>query len=193
MIPVQDIYDKNVNILIGAGASSDLLPTLSLKMQDSFGNPWSLEKLGGELAAKSDQRLIPLFMHYYQSCIRPAQRLDPTTFDPTKKAVLDNYCQLLETLLAMLLRRSQHDRRCNIFTTNYDGCVALAADQIMDRSPEFILNDGARGYRVRKLAVRNFNSFYSHTGIFDRHQVIPPFLTAFRSGATQRQQAAAWG
>lgn len=174
MISVHDIYDKNVNLLIGSGASFGLLPTLSLKIQDPFDDPWSLERLGAEFANNKDVRLIPLFMHYYQSCIRPAQCLDPTTFDPVGKSVLNNYTRLLETLLAMLVRRPQHDRRCNIFTTNYDGCVALAADEIMDRSPEFILNDGTRGFRVRKLAVRNFNSFYSHTGVFDRHQTSLP-------------------
>lgn len=174
MISVHDVYDKNVNFLIGSGASFGLLPTLSLKMQDQFDEPWSLERLGAELANNEDARLIPLFMHYYQSCIRPAQCLDPSTFDLVGKGTLKNYTRLLETLLAMLLRRPQHDRRCNVFTTNYDGCVALAADEIMDRSPEFILNDGTRGFRLRKLEVRNFNSFYSHTGVFDRHQTSLP-------------------
>lgn len=174
MISVHDVYDKNVNFLIGSGASFGLLPTLSLKIQDPFDGPWSLERLGAKFAKNKDARLIPLFMHYYQSCIRPAQLLEPTIFDPSGKAVLGNYIRLLETLVTMLLRRPQLDRRCNVFTTNYDGCIALAADEIMDRSPEFILNDGTRGFKLRKLAVRNFNSFYSHTGVFDRHQASLP-------------------
>ena len=78
MISIGDIYDKDINFLFGSGASIGLLPTLQLQMRTGVGDArYSLEELATKFERHDDnkQRLVPLFMHYYSSCIRPAEQL----------------------------------------------------------------------------------------------------------------------
>lgn len=136
MISIGDIYDKDINFLFGSGASIGLLPTLQLEMRTGVGDArYSLE----ELATKFEQedgdrrRLVPLFMHYYSSCIRPAERLTFEAAGGTEAGTktIKNYRTFLTTALEMTSRRKALDRRCNLFTTNYDGCFALVADELI--------------------------------------------------------------
>lgn len=174
MISLGDIYDKDVNFLFGSGASFGLLPTLKLEIKrEPGGENWTLEDLATHFETTGDKRLIPLFMHYYQSCIRPAEVLSIATANETEsgRVVVDNYRQFLESVLVMLQRRKALERRCNIFTTNYDGCFPLVADEIMQRGQiDFVLNDGTRGFTKRILQARKFSSFLCQTGVFGRHQ-----------------------
>jgi hypothetical protein len=176
VISLSDVYDKDLNFLIGSGASYGLLPTLKLGIKNENDKAWSLEELATHFEDTSDARYIPLFMHYYQSCIRPAQEFVPELMiDETAKAVLANYQQFIELLLSLLPRRKVLERRCNLFTTNFDGCIPLTADRILERgSHDFVLNDGTRGFRRKVLEARNFSTFLCQTGIFDRHQTSVP-------------------
>ena len=63
-----DTYNKNINILIGSGASSDLFPTLSLAIKDVKGNRETIETLATKFENFPEQRTA-LFMHYYNTCI----------------------------------------------------------------------------------------------------------------------------
>jgi hypothetical protein len=172
-----EVYDKDLNFLVGSGASYGLFPTLSLGLQKSVGQSWSLEDLGALFASTSDARLVPLFMHYYKTCIRPAQAfsVESTAGDAVREQVVKNYRVFLATVLAILQRRKALDRRCNLFTTNYDGCFPLIADEILRAgNVDFVLNDGARGFSRRHLQARNFNTYLCQTGVFERHQVSVP-------------------
>ncbi|RKF51136.1 SIR2 family protein [Paraburkholderia fungorum] len=180
MISIGDIYDKDINFLFGSGASIGLLPTLQLQMRTGVGEArYSLE----ELATKFEQddgdrrRLVPLFMHYYSSCIRPAERLTLETAVSTEAGAqtIKNYRTFLTTALEMVSRRKALDRRCNIFTTNYDGCFPLVADELIKEGrTDFVLNDGARGFSKRILHARNFGSYLCQTGVFGRYQSSTP-------------------
>ncbi|HCH0556644.1 TPA: hypothetical protein NKO30_006777 [Pseudomonas aeruginosa] len=174
-INIPDIYDKNVNFLIGSGASAGLFPTLSLQVRNEFGENMTIESLATELG-ESDNRYIPLFMYYYMKCIRPAQLYNPADVkSESGTRVLDNYKTLLRTILSALQRRKPLDKRCNIFTTNYDSCFTYAADALIEESAiDFVLNDGTRGFRKKILNARHFNSFLCQTGIFDRTQSSVP-------------------
>ena len=176
MIPLSDIYDKDINFLLGSGASYGLFPTLRLGVQNDAARSWSLEDLATQFENSGDRRHIPLFMHYYTSCVWPAQVFNAESVkDDVGKHVLVNYQQFLETVLTTLQRRRALDRRCNLFTTNYDGCIPFVADDLLRRgSYDFVLNDGTRGFRTKLLEARNFNSFLCQTGIFDRHQSSVP-------------------
>ena len=171
MIPIADIYNKGLNFLIGSGASSGLFPTLELDLLKEDGTRWSLEELGAHLANTSDERYIPLFMHYYSECIFPAQRFTvANATDEAGKSVLGNYRKFLQTLLTMVQKRPAQDRRCNVFTTNYDGCIPLVADGLLqDGTQDFVLNDGTRGFRTKVLEARNFNNYLCNSGVFNRH------------------------
>jgi hypothetical protein len=176
VIAIGDIYDKNINFLIGSGASHGLLPTLELGAKKADGRNWSIEELATHFDESKDNRYVPLFMHYYASCIRPAQLLDVSSVQgDVQKSVIANYRSFLETILHILHRRQRFDRRCNLFTTNYDGCFPLVADEILrDGFHHFVLNDGSRGFRRKILHARHFNSYLYETGVFERHQTSVP-------------------
>lgn len=180
MISIGDIYDKDINFLFGSGASTGLLPTLQLQMRTGIGDGrYTLEELATKFEQEDDnrQRLVSLFMHYYSSCIRPAERLTLDTAKATDAGAktIKNYRTFLTTALEMVSRRKQLDRRCNLFTTNYDGCFSLVADELIQEGhTDFVLNDGTRGFTKHVLQARNFGSYLCQAGVFGRYQTSVP-------------------
>ncbi|MGT2512277.1 hypothetical protein [Cupriavidus basilensis] len=174
MISISDIYDKDINFLFGSGASFGLLPTLQLQLRTGDGDArYTLEELATKFERENDRRLIPLFMHYYANCIRPAERLslDGAMATDSGATVIKNYRTFLMTVLEMVKRRKALDRRCNVFTTNYDGCFPLVADALIKEGQiDFVLNDGARGFTQRILQARNFGAYLCQAGVFGRYQ-----------------------
>jgi hypothetical protein len=179
-IKVGDIYDKHLNFLIGSGASYGLFPTLALEIKDEADVSQTIETLATRFEkAKDASRYALLFMHYYRTCIRPVCQFAVADVegDAAKQQVLDNYEAFLQTLLRILDRRRPNERRCNVFTTNYDGCFTHIADRILERgASDFVVNDGTRGFRRKTLHARNFNTFLSETGVFDQHHTPIPQL-----------------
>lgn len=180
MISIGDIYDKDINFLFGSGASSGLLPTLQLNIRTGQGDAhYSLEELATQFEKEdaNNRRLVPLFMHYYASCIRPAETLTLESASATNvgATVINNYRTFLTTVLEMVKRRKALDRRCNVFTTNYDGCFPLVADALIKEGhTDFVLNDGTRGLTRHILQARNFGSYLCQSGVFGRYQASIP-------------------
>jgi hypothetical protein len=164
-----DTYNKNINILIGSGASADLFPTLALEIKDAKDDWETIEKLATKFETDKEQRSA-LFMHYYNKCIYPVQTFDKLKVNEAKGlANLENYKIFLNTLLGLLDRRKDLNRKINIFTTNYDGCLAHSADDLlMKGSHDFVINDGTSGFHKKHLHAKNFNTFQCQTGIFER-------------------------
>jgi hypothetical protein len=80
--------------------------------------------------------------------------------------------KMLETVLLVLSRKKAGDRRiCNIFTTNYDGCIAHSAEELLatGRTP-FFMNDGTQGFKRRYLDAKNFTTVLTQTGVFVQHR-----------------------
>jgi hypothetical protein len=164
-----DAYNKNVNILIGSGASADLFPTLALEIKDATGGWETIETLATKFEHYPEKRTA-LFMHYYNTCIFPVQTFSPSAVHTTKGMEnLLNYQALMKTLLGFLDRRKELNRKINIFTTNYDGCLAHSADQIQAQGTyDFVINDGTSGFHKKYLHAKNFNTFQCQTGVFER-------------------------
>ncbi|EMG3861482.1 SIR2 family protein, partial [Klebsiella pneumoniae] len=118
----------------------------------------------------SDEKRTALFMHYYNSCIFPVQTFNPSSVTSDEgTANLKNYETLLTTLLGLLDRRKDLNRKVNIFTTNYDGCLSHISDSIlMKGSHDFVVNDGTSGFHRKHLHSKNFSTFQCQTGIFER-------------------------
>lgn len=169
---ISDIYDKNINFLIGSGASFGLFPTLSLAIKGYDDSDQTIETLATTFDILGHKSLHSLlFMHYYKSCIEPVMTFDleQAKDDPVKSNVIKNYETFITTILAVLQRRRK-DKKCNIFTTNYDGCFTSVADDVLQRGTEdFIINDGSRGFAKRYIQAKNFNSVVCQTGVFERH------------------------
>lgn len=164
-----DTYNKNINILVGSGASADLFPTLALAIEDANGLRATIETLATKFETWPEKRTA-LFMHYYNTCIYPVQTFSPNSVAANEgKENLKNYEILLTTLLGLLDRRKDLNRKINIFTTNYDGCLAHTADSIlMKGSHDFVVNDGTSGFHRKHLHSKNFSTFQCQTGIFER-------------------------
>ena len=174
-ININDIYDKNINFLIGSGASYGLFPTLAVNIKGNTGENQTIETLATffEKGSGKVNEFTLLFMHYYKECIEPAMTFDIESVcaDPIKKAVIENYKNFIETLLIILEHRKNHEKSCNIFTTNYDGCFIHTADNILQNGKvEFIINDGTRGFKRRYIHSKNFNSSVYQKGIFGNHR-----------------------
>lgn len=166
-IPIEKIYDHNINILIGSGASSGLFPTLSIALEN-----WShtIETLATKFDADKKEKLKTLlFMHYYTECIKPVADFDFK--DEDKEIVEENYKTFLSTLLKLLERKN--NKKINLFTTNYDGCLPLVANELL-KEREFIINDGTSGFQKKYLKASNFNISSSNTGVFDQYKVDIP-------------------
>jgi len=167
-----DIYDKNLNFLIGSGASVGLLPTLTLKLKvDGTENSHTFETLATRFAENADIT-AHLFSCYIREIISPAAEHDPdfdilNTVDQDK--AIKNYQTFLGNILQVLAKKKDRNR-ANIFTTNYDGMIAHSAEKMLQvGSFDFHVNDGGSGFKKRTLNAKNFNRYYQDHGVFDRH------------------------
>ncbi|VEL95968.1 hypothetical protein ALT761_00927 [Alteromonas sp. 76-1] len=193
-IPLNEIYQHKLNFLIGAGASSDLFPTLWLPLKDS--DDEKKNETIETLATKLDQLGEPykshhalLFMYYYENIIEPVCKFqlgdiyiphdeECTNDDQCKvcekielrKEAIENYEIFIDSIVRLLQQKSDFQRRCNLFTTNYDGCVPLVADKMIKKGNlEFNINDGTSGFLERTLSARNFNNYVCQSGVFGRN------------------------
>ncbi len=178
LINVEEIYDSHLNFLIGSGASHGLVPTLALKIKGAAGESQTIETLATTFEKAADKaRKTLLFMHYYRYCIEPVRNFQMAAAEgtPETATVLGQYEAFLKTLLRALDRRRPMEKQCNVFTTNYDGCISHVADRLGRKGGfDFFLNDGARGFYTKTIQARNFNSFLCHAGVFDQHHVSIP-------------------
>ncbi|HFQ5589603.1 TPA: hypothetical protein ACGUM0_004360 [Vibrio vulnificus] len=177
-ININDVWQQNVNLLIGSGASFGLFPTLATQMEGE-----SIETLGKyfEDTGKSKLKTL-LFMHYYRNCIEPVISFDLESIkvgaktpkgisDKKKLAVIENYKQLLLTLRA-IASRNKSQLKANIFTTNYDSCFAEAYEELLldHANLDFTLNDGSKGFRRKFLEARNFDTLEVRHSVFGRNK-----------------------
>ena len=184
-IPLNDIYQHKLNFLIGAGASNGLFPTLwlSLKNSDDNTKEETIETLATKLDQAGERKLHTLlFMHYYQKIIEPVCKFkinDLLVEDITflndvpkckKKEVIDNYEKFIDSIIRLLQQKSDFSKRCNLFTTNYDGCIPLVADKLIKKGNlDFCINDGSNGFLEKILAAKNFNNYVCKSGVFGKH------------------------
>ena len=174
---VYDIYEQNLNFLFGAGASYGFLPTLALAMKCNKGQTHTFETLAKELDKESTRALHSLlFMSYFKRCVNPGlPRLLEVPLPPNRVEVIDEYKRFLKTLFSILQKQGRHDKKSNIYTTNYDNCFELSADQLItERGANYIINDGSAGFQKRQFHTKNFNNRVIQKGIFEKHAEILP-------------------
>lgn len=181
VVQLKDIYQQNLNFLIGAGASSGLFPTLWLDIKDSDSpdDEETIETLATKLEnlnLKSQSTL--LFMHYFANVIAPVREFKvsslllphicgvPLCKQCQQSDVIKNYKVFIESLILLLNQKDNFKRQCNLFTTNYDSCIPQVADTLLKSGAlDFSINDGTRGFFERTLSARNFNTYICQTGV----------------------------
>ena len=152
-----DIYDKNLNFLIGSGASVGLFPTLQLGIKGgTTSESHTLETLATHFENDADVMCL-LFSYYVENVIAPASRFSTDApLNKEQKKALSNYVRFITTILSLINKKSGI-KKANIFTTNYDGIIAHVAERMIASGKyDFILNDGAIGFVKKNTANQKF-------------------------------------
>lgn len=170
-IPFSEIGDKNINFLIGSGASYGIAPTLALEIKQSNGSKHTIETLGKYFEDNNKLELLTnLFMYYYVECIKPILSFNYDGAEQSQRCVIKEYKTFLKTIKT-LLDRKRRDKQCNIFTTNYDNCFIQSAEQLYRENIfDINLNDGVKGFGKKYLSARNFNTIQYETSPFRQHK-----------------------
>ncbi|AOM41305.1 SIR2 family protein [Xenorhabdus bovienii] len=177
---LHQIYDHNLNFLVGAGASNGFLPTLALEVKGLDGSKCTFETLAKKYESNKEMTTL-LFMLYYRECIKPglpsvpAKGIPAPPRPPHEESVIQEYKRFMTTLIHLLNKQKPSAKKANIFTTNYDNCFEIASEELMaERTSQFEVNDGSTGFQARTFHTRNFNNRIVNKGVFDRHEQFLP-------------------
>ncbi len=176
----KELHDKNINFLIGSGASHGALPTLETEIKKD-GKKLSFEDIVCSIEDENKPELSQLMFleNYYKKIILPSCGIDITS--ATAKPVHDNYKELIKYIVSLIsLKKINDNKRCNIFSTNYDSFVEDAADVLIQDKQNFILNDGCSGFKKRTLSASNFNIQVNNIGIFDSFKSEIPIINLIK-------------
>lgn len=179
---IEKLYGKNINFLIGSGASFGVIPTLSSNYINDKNEKLSIEEILEE--NKDDENLQNIiYLWYYHKILKIGYLEIPkenTKLIEKYKEVFKNYQKLLENLIKLLQRENyQKEKRINIFTTNYDLFFEKVADSLVGKY-EFYFNDGSSGNITKKLSMKNYHKKIYHTGIFDNFDREIPIINLFK-------------
>lgn len=178
---VKELHDKKINFLIGSGASAKALPTLKTKIEKD-GNELSFEDIVSFLEDE-DLKVHSHLMfseYYYKHLIIPSYSMD-FYGNPNIVSVNNDYKKLLDYIIKLInIKKVDDYKRCNIFTTNYDGFFENAANEIISTKKSFILNDGGAGFKERILSASNFNMQVNHIGVFDSYLSEIPMINLIK-------------
>ena len=179
---IEKLYGKNINFLIGSGASFGVIPTLSSNYINDKNEKLSIEEILVEKGNDDDLQNI-IYLWYYHKILKIGYLEIPkenTKLIEKYKEVFKNYQKLLENLIKLLQRENyQKEKRINIFTTNYDLFFEKAADSLVGKY-EFYFNDGSSGNITKKLSMKNYHKKIYHTGIFDNFDREIPIINLFK-------------
>lgn len=164
---------KNINFLIGSGASMPLFSTLSIgKNMPTFEELISSPYIEGVNRKK-------LYLYYFDNWI---SKMDSSSEeDENYKCVFDSYYKFISMLIEILEREPLNKpRRINIFTTNYDMMFEKAFDKVNSENKLAYFNDGSSGFINKIISIDNFNLNVSHSGSCDKCRVELPTINLFK-------------
>ena len=179
---IEKLYGKNINFLIGSGASFGVIPTLSSNYVDLIYGDLTIEEVLEKNKTDEDLQNI-VYLYYYHEILKKGYleiSEESTELKEKYEEVFKNYQKLLENLINLLQRESyQKEKRINIFTTNYDLFFEKVADSLVGKY-EFYFNDGSSGNITKKLSMKNYHKKIYHTGIFDNFDREIPIINLFK-------------
>ncbi|RFA13750.1 hypothetical protein B7R22_11685 [Subtercola boreus] len=170
------VQDANLNFLLGAGASADLLKPLGA-VED-----WLTQLSRDEATARSrlDRVRASVYAYFFEGVIAPNQNI--LAEDSDADAVLQSYRKFLRTVNTLLVRRRSSilDKQVNLFTTNVDVAVEVAAEEL-----QLELNDGFSGRYLPLFSTSNFGTVKSRRSLqYDNLSEVPTFNLLKLHGST---------
>lgn len=170
------IRGKNINFLVGSGASVPLYPSLSFgKDYPTFEEVVSDKKI-------TEQAKGFMYIFYFMNWIKPmSEMLNSCKRDSSYSEVFNNYKKLIGAFYNYLRSESNESpKRINIFTTNYDLLFEKAFDEYIYENPLIYFNDGSRGVFKRYISNKNFYLNITHSGYNDYYKREVPTVNLFK-------------
>jgi hypothetical protein len=158
---LKDIQGKNVNFLIGAGASFGVVPTLWMKSINK-----SFEDLLTSKYFDENQKKV-LYFIWFELWIRKTKIIDFDLNNKTHK----QYERFIQNLINYLHNEGfDKPKRVNIFTSNYDTLFENTFDSLSKKNRLTYFNDGSRGFFKKYISTENYHLKISHSGMSDSFQ-----------------------
>lgn len=158
---LKDIQGKNINFLIGSGASSGVIPTLWIRSLNK-----SFEDLLTSSSFDEDQKKV-LYFIWFELWIRKTKVVDFDKNDMTHK----QYKRFIQNLIDFLNNEGfDRPKRVNIFTSNYDTLFEMTFDELSRENRLSYFNDGSRGFFKKYISTENYHLKISHSGMSDSFQ-----------------------
>lgn len=172
---LDEIEGKNLNFLIGAGASIDSVGSLSIPGDKKI----SFEDLYN-MKTDENTRAFLKFIFFYKS-IKNGLITKFSKDDDNSKKTCANYVRFINHVLNLLIHSGfERPKRANIFTTNYDTFFELAFDQISIENPLAYFNDGSRGFFTREISYQNYYFNISHSSSMDTYRREIPSVNLYK-------------
>lgn len=187
---IKNLEGKNINLLIGAGASLPFLNSLKLdfKANEDDKNKISitfedlLEKAYDENNDELKDYLCAYFLEkslkngIYSNICKCYN--DENT---SCKQVLDNYIKLIKNLYNIIQRNSiGKPKRVNIFSTNYDMFFERAFDLIIRDNHNIYFNDGSYGFIDKTISTERFHMKYTNVGVDNKFEYELPMFNLLK-------------
>lgn len=157
----KDIQGKNVNFLIGSGASAGVVPTLWVASINK-----SFEDLLTSDSYSVDQKKV-LYYIWFELWIRKTK---VTNYD-SKNTTHIQYNHFIKNVINFLNNEGfDKPKRLNIFTSNYDTLFEMTFDELSKDNRLTYFNDGSRGFFNKYISTENYHLKISHSGMSDSFQ-----------------------
>lgn len=168
----EKLNGKNINFLIGSGASFPIFKTLYLgENKPSFEELVSSNKI-------SDINKKLLYYFYYKEWILPMINNDYENYDLKVK---DNYLNFIKFIIRTLSNQGfDRPRRANIFTTNYDLLFEDTFERIINENQNCFFNDGSMGFMNKYLNPNWYNLVISQAGYNDNYKREIPMINLLK-------------
>lgn len=153
---------KNINFLIGSGASVPFYKTLNL----GDDKPTLEELLSSSQISEINKKAI--YYYYFTDWIKPMKEF---IYENVDKDVRGNYETFINILLFILdTSGNENPKRANIFTTNYDLLFEYTFEKILKKRSNCYFNDGSRGFINRTLSPQSYNLNVSEMGYYNNYK-----------------------
>ncbi|TDG86310.1 SIR2 family protein [Lentilactobacillus hilgardii] len=157
---------KQLNFLIGSGASADAIPLMN---DDKYKpNSNQLQELNKSEDPDAEKKFC--LKSLFAKTMDVSKRIISGELVGKEKDTQSMYDKFLQAVITILnLSNSRRGpKNVNLFTTNYDLFIEKSIDNVAGTN-RFIFNDGASGYFERFLDSSNYNRVVAYRGLTDNY------------------------
>lgn len=177
---LESLEGKNLNLLIGAGASQPFLKDLKLNNSSvTFEDIFELATQDKNNHPKVYSYLCACYLFNSLACgtYETISKEDDKVCNDVKK----NYETLINNLYKILMGNSiQIPKRVNFFTTNYDMFFEYSFDVLSKSNPNIFFNDGSYGFVKKKISSTRFHIKVTSVGIDSRYDLEMPMFNLIK-------------